>query len=150
MIFAHIIAGLLPVENFNFSWFWFAGSLTPDLDHIFFIVKYKFFSYKKIAELFCNEEKYSLRLRTKYVHSLLGAVIISLPIFLYNTIGGTYFFAGYIFHLLLDWPDKDIKQYLYPLKKEFKGFLPIFSKPEKLFTLAILLIIIFIYIWKKI
>lgn len=141
----HFIAGLIPVENFKFSWFWFTGSVIPDVDHIFILIYYRVFSWKKIIDYFKNEEKYAIRFKTKYIHSLLGAVILSLPIFLFNSAGGLYFFAGYLFHLLLDWPDKDVKQYFYPSKKESRGFLPISSKTERIFAYALLLLIILTY-----
>lgn len=147
MIFAHIIAGLIPIDNFKFSWFWFAGSVAPDIDHIFVFINHKVFSWKKIIDSLWHEEKYGIQSRTKYMHSFLGAAVFSLPVFLFNASGGLYFFAGYFFHLILDWPDKDAKQYFYPLKTEFKGPLAIFSNIEKIFTLVLFLLIILIYIW---
>ena len=141
----HITSSLLPVNNLEFSWFWFAGSLIPDIDNIFLFIYYRVFSFKKIIDYVKNEEKYNIRFKTKYVHSIFGAMALSLPIFLFNPAGGAYFFAGYIFHLILDWPDKDVKQYLYPLKKEFKGFLPISSKIENLISFALIVCVILIY-----
>jgi len=148
MIFTHAIIGLIAVEGFKFSWFWFIGSTLPDIDHIFVLVHNKIFSWSKILDSFQNEEKYGIRMKTKYFHSFFGAIILSLPVILFNVTGGIYFFTAYLLHLLLDWPDKDIKQYLYPFKIEFKGFLPIFSKIEQIFACALSLLVISIYVFK--
>jgi len=147
-IIIHLVAGLLPVNNFQFSWFWLVGSLIPDIDHIFLFIQHKLFSFSKIMDATRFEEKYGIRSKTKYVHSILGAMIVSLPVILINTAGGIYFFAGYLLHLLLDWPDKDVKQYLYPLKKELKGILPIASKTEQIISYVLLLIIIIYFLIK--
>lgn len=145
MIFNHIIAGFIPVDNFKFSWLWLLGSVIADVDHLFVLIYYKIFSWKKIVDLMLYEEKYKISLRTKYLHSVLGALVLSFIVFWFSAIGSIFFFAGYLFHLLLDWPDKDAKQYLYPFKKEFKGFLPIFSKTEKIFACTTLILLILIY-----
>ena len=59
MILAHIIIGAMPVEN-KFSWFWFLGSIIPDVDHLFIILKNKIFSYDKLIDSIANEEKYGI------------------------------------------------------------------------------------------
>lgn len=145
MILAHIIIGTLPVEN-NFSWFWFMGSVIPDIDHIFIIFKNKLFSVNKLIDSIANEEKYGIRYKTKYTHSILGGLLISIIVSLISFSGGAYFFAGYMLHLALDFLDKDEKQYFYPLKIKIKGWLPIFSKTEIVFTIILLLISIKIYV----
>ncbi len=145
MIFIHPIIGALPISDNHFSWFWFIGSVVPDLDHIFAIIKYKIFSWKKLVNSVRFEEKFKICYKTKYAHSLLGAIIFSLIVFLIDRSGAIYFFAGYALHLALDWPDCEEKQFLFPLKIKFKGFLPIFSKPEILFTILFIGIIFFIF-----
>ncbi len=145
MILAHIIIGTLPAEN-HFSWFWFLGSVIPDIDHIFIIFKNKLFSINKLVDSVVNEEKYGIRYKTKYGHSILGGLLLSLIVFVISFSGGIYFFSGYMLHLALDFPDKDEKQYFYPLKIKIKGWLPIFSKTEIVFTIILLLISIKIYV----
>ena len=144
MILTHLIVALIPVEN-NFSWFWFLGSVFPDLDHIFIIFKNKFFSIKKLTDTIINEENYGIRYKTKYLHSVLGGVVISAPVFFMNFSGGTYFLLAYMLHLVLDFPDKDEKQYFYPLKLKIKGWLPIFSKTEIIFTFLLVIFLLIIY-----
>jgi hypothetical protein len=144
MILAHLIVGLIPVEN-NFSWFWFLGSIFPDVDHIFIIFKNKIFSLKKLTDTIANEEKYGIKYKTKYLHSVLGGIIISAVVFFVNFSGGIYFFLAYILHLTLDFPDKDEKQYFYPLKLKIKGWLPIFSKTEIIFTAILIIFLIIRY-----
>ena len=145
MILAHIIIGTFPVEN-HFSWFWFLGSVIPDIDHIVVIFKNKLFSANKLLDSITNEEKYGIRYKTKYLHSILGGLLLTAVVAFISFSGGVYFFAGYILHLALDFLDKDEKQYFYPLKIKFKGWLPIFSKPEIVFTIILLLISIKIYV----
>jgi len=141
MIIAHALIGLMPVENSRFSWFWFIGSVFPDVDHLLVIYKNRLFSLKHLIEVERFEDKYDLHFKTKYIHSLFGAIIFSIPALQINRRGGIYFFFAYLIHLLLDWPDRDEKQYLYPLKIKFRGFLPILSKWEIMFTLALILIL---------
>jgi hypothetical protein len=74
----------------------------------------------------------------------LGAIVISIPLAIINPVSARYFLFGYIFHLLIDWLDIDEKQFLYPLKTKFKGFLPIFSKTEMVVTI-ILAISLFVF-----
>lgn len=144
MIFAHIIVGMMPVYNNQFSWFWFLGSIAPDIDHLLVLARHKIFSWNKIVDTMKFEDKYNLKYKTKYIHSIFGAAALSLPIALLDSYGAFYFFAAYVMHLFLDWPDRDEKQYLFPIKTKFRGFLPIFSKPEKIFTAALIAIYFFI------
>lgn len=149
MIIAHPILGIT-LGNYFFDHFWFIvlGSIFPDIDHLIVVFKYKIFRWGKIIDSIRFEEKYNLFYKTKYIHSIFGAVIVSVPLILIDFTGGLYFFVAYLIHLILDWFDIDEKQYLYPFKKKFKGFLPIFSKAEIIFTgfLIILMIINFINI----
>ena len=132
----------MPIVNSKFNWFWFLGSVVPDIDHLFVLYKYKIFSLKKIFKIQANEEKYCLHFKTKYGHSIFGAVVCSLPILFLDAYGAMFFFFAYILHLVLDWPDKDEKQYFFPLKFKVRGFLPILSKWEILFTLVLLVVCI--------
>lgn len=145
MIIAHAIIGTMPIEN-HFSWFWLLGSVIPDIDHIFVILKNRLFSINKLIDSIINEEKYGIKYKTKYFHSVSGGLLISMIVSAISFSGGVYFFSGYMLHLGLDFLDKDEKQYFYPLKIKTKGWLPIFSKPEIIFTIILLLISIKIYV----
>ena len=129
----------------HFSWFWFLGSVIPDIDHLFVLYRHRIFSFKRIVETMRFEDKYNLRFKTKYSHSILGAVIFSLPALAIDLRGGFYFFLAYILHLVLDWPDRDEKQYFYPLEVKIRGFLPIFSNFEKVFTMVLIGFLFFLY-----
>ena len=138
MIFAHAIVGLMPVADGQISWFWLVGSIIPDLDHLFVLYSHRIFSFKRIVEAMRFEDKYNLRFKTKYLHSIFGSIVFSLPIMFVNIEGGIYFFLGYVLHLAFDLPDSDEKQYLYPLKVKIRGWLPILSKWEIGFTVFLL------------
>lgn len=145
MILAHTIVGAMPVSSSEFSWFWFVGSVAPDLDHLFILYRHKIFSYAKFIDAVRFEDKYGIRFKTKYLHSIFGALITSIPILFISTEGAFLYFVAYLIHLILDWPDIDEKQYLYPFQKKFRGFLPILSKPEIVFTVALLTLLIYSY-----
>jgi len=145
MIIAHALVGLMPVADSKFSLFWFLGSVTPDVDHLFVIYRHRLFSLKHLIEVERYEDKYNIHFKTKYTHSVFGAVLFSIPVFLINRSGGVYFITAYLLHLLLDWPDRDEKRYLYPLKIKFRGWLPILSKWEILFTLALIICLFKMY-----
>lgn len=151
MILAHMIAGALPVDNHHFSWFFFLGSVFPDIDHPFIFLRHHIYKWNKIVDSMEHERKYHIHYRTPYFHSFLGAIVLSLPVFYVNMHAGWYFLAGYIGHLLLDWPDIDEKQYLFPLKYKFKGWLPVLSVFEKVFTTVLALCLIYaVYFYKYI
>jgi len=145
MILAHLIIGAMPIED-KFSWYWFLGSVIPDIDHVFIIFKNRIFSIEKLLDTIANEEKYGIRYKSKYLHSFLGAIVLSSIIIPISHIGAALFFSGYCVHLLLDFPDKDEKQYFYPFKKKFFGWFPIFSKFEIVFTIMLLGIVLGQYI----
>lgn len=107
----------MPVNNSSFSWFWFIGSVIPDIDHLIVLYRHKIFSRGKIIDTIRFEDKYNLRYKTKYIHSIFGAIVMSLPILFISREGAFYFFIAYLIHLFLDWPDLDEKQYFYPFKK---------------------------------
>lgn len=145
MIFAHPLVGFMPIADNHFNWFWFIGSIIPDVDHLFVFYQHKIFSFRKGWETAKYEDKYNLRFKTKYMHSLFGAIIFSLPIMFFTQKGGIYFFLAYIFHLVLDWPDRDEKQYFYPFNLKVRGWLPIFSSFEKAFTFILILMLVYLY-----
>jgi hypothetical protein len=140
MIIAHAIIGIMPVEDAKFSWFWLAGSIIPDIDHLFVLLKNKIYFPRKIVDSIRFEEKYNLKFKTKYIHSIFGAILLSLPVLFINFKGGLYFFIAYLIHLFLDYFDSDEKQYFYPLKLKVRGWLPVFSKLEIIFTIGITLV----------
>ncbi|MDP3066863.1 MAG: metal-dependent hydrolase [Methanobacteriaceae archaeon] len=142
MILAHAVVGVTLGNYFGHFGYYLAGSLIPDVDHLFVLGSQKIFSFKGISNALRFEKDYGLNFKTKYVHSLLGAVVLSAPVFLFDMQSGLAFFASYIIHLLMDWPDIDDKYYLYPLKKKFSGFLPIFSMTEIIFTVIMLLVML--------
>ncbi len=138
MILAHSIVGITPISNSEFSWFWFIGSVIADIDHLFVLYKYKIFSWGKFIDTIRFEDKYGIRFKTKYMHSILGAVVTAIPILFISKKGALFYFVAYLIHLTLDWLDIDEKQYFYPFKKKIRGFLPVFSKPEIIFTILLL------------
>jgi len=143
MLLAHSIVGIMPVSNPEFSWFWFIGSVIADIDHLFVLYSHRILSWDKLVDAIKFEDKHGIHFKTKYMHSIFGAVVTSIPILFINKEGALYYFIAYLVHLVLDWPDIDEKQYFYPFKKKIRGFLPIFSKPEIIFT--VLLIGIYFY-----
>ena len=146
MILAHSLVGILPIEDGHISWFFFSGSVIPDVDHIFVIIKHRIFAWRKLLDTVRFEDRYNIRYKTPYMHSLLGAIVMSLIVYFLNPIGAQYFFVGYVLHLFLDWPDIDEKLYLFPLRIPFRGFLPIISIPEIVFTLLLLLLNVFLFL----
>jgi len=147
MIFLHLIIGLI-LGKLTFAYIPFIlGSLIPDIDHIYIILKHKLHK-KNFLDTLKNEEKYNIKYKTPLFHSLLGLIIFSIIFYLItlNQLSSIYFASAYFLHLLMDWPDKDIKYYLYPSKIKFSGSFPIWSKTEKLLTiLAIIILICILY-----
>lgn len=142
MILAHAIIGITLGNYFGHFWYFLIGSIIPDFDHLFIIFKGKIFSFKDILNSIRFEKVYNLNYKTKYIHSVLGALVISAPVAIINIKGSLFFFIGYIIHLLLDWLDIDDKYYLYPFKKKFSGLLPIFSMTEIIFTVILFLLML--------
>jgi len=83
MILAHQVVGLMPVQGNEFSWFWYLGSVIPDLDHLYVIYKHKLFSWGKLVEEEKFEDKYDIHFKTKYGHSVFGALVTSVPIYFF-------------------------------------------------------------------
>jgi len=147
MILGHPLIGLLPVDHGGFSWFWLFGSIFPDIDHLFILLRHRIFSFGTAVERMRFEEKYGLRFKTPYVHSIIGAVVVSVAVAIISAHGAVYFFMAYCVHLLLDFPDRDEKEYFWPLKRKIRGFLPIGSKAEMIVTVALALGICAAYYW---
>jgi len=57
-----------------------------------------------------------------------------------------YLGIAYLIHLLIDWIDIDEKFYLYPFKIKFNGFLPIWSRFEKIVTIILILVLVILYL----
>ena len=145
MILAHAILGIAAGNYVNDLPYIFWGSVFPDVDHIVVIAKNKMFPPQKLLKSLRFDGKVGgLKYKTKYMHSIFGAVVCSAPLVLVDKLGAFHFFVAYLGHLVLDWVDHDEKQYLFPLKKKFRGFLPIFSKLEIAFTLALFVMMIII------
>ena len=142
MIFAHLLIGIILGKIFGNPFFFILGSILPDIDHLYVIFKNKFFNFRKIIDSMKTERKFKIRYKTKFVHSLLGLIVFSIIVYFLDSKGSLYFGVAYFLHLLIDWMDIDEKYYLYPFNIKFKGFLPIWSKFEKIFTLILLLIAI--------
>lgn len=138
MTLAHAIIGAMPVNNSEFSWFWFIGSVIADIDHLFVLYAHKIFSWDKFIDVIKFEDKYGIHFKTKYMHSIFGVVVTTIPVLFISKEGVLYYFVAYFIHLILDWLDVDKKQYFYPFKKKIRGFLPVFSKPEIIFTILLL------------
>lgn len=142
MILAHALVGITAGEYTNYFWFVFLGSIFPDVDHLIVLAKNKTFSLKKIIRSMRFDGKHRMKYKTKYVHSFFGSLLFSSLVLIIDKHGALYFFFGYLGHLLLDWVDHDQKQYFFPFKRKTQGFLPIFSKPEIVFTLALFVFMI--------
>jgi hypothetical protein len=145
MILAHIVVGVFPAHNEEFSLAWFLGSIAPDIDHLYLLIKNKIFSWKKIVNYMRFESTHNIHFKTKYFHSIFGAALMSSPFLYFGLQEAKTFFLAYLLHLVLDWPDHDEKQFLFPMRKKFKGFLPIFSKPEIAFTLTLVILYFYKY-----
>jgi hypothetical protein len=149
MIFIHLVIGLILGKLTNSYLPFVLGSILPDVDHIYIILRHKLYKnkFRKLIDSIKNEEKYKIRYKTPLVHSILGLIAFSIIFFIIiNNLTHTIYFAlAYFLHLLLDWLDKDIKYYLYPLKIKFKGYLDIWSKTERIATLILILILVAIY-----
>jgi hypothetical protein len=143
MIIAHAVIGAAAGNYFGNFWYFLIGSMFPDIDHIYILLRNKIFTIRKAIDSIRFEEKYNLKFKTKFFHSLVGATFFSLPIVIINKNGAIVFFVSYIFHLLLDWLDYDEKYYLYPFNIKFQGILPIFSKQEIFITLFFIFLLIF-------
>ena len=142
MIFLHLLLGLLLGKFLGHTILFVCASMLPDIDHIYIVCKHHLFTKRKLFDALRHEERYGVRFKTPFMHSLFGLLFCSLIFFIIaqNLQFTVYFALMYGSHLLLDWLDIDKKQYLYPFsKREFSGFLPIWSKTEKILTIASLM-----------
>ena len=146
MIFIHLLLGIILGAIFGNYFFFILGSIFPDLDHPYIIIKNKLFSFKKIIKTIKYEKRFNLKYKTFLFHSLLGLVLFSSIVYLFSKTGAIYFGIAYFLHLLIDWIDIDEKYFLYPLKIKFKGFLPIWSRFKKILTIILIIIAIIIHL----
>ena len=145
MIFIHLIIGLILGKLSGHTLLFVIASILPDIDHLYLLIKHKLFTKVKIIDALKHEEKYKIRFKTPLMHSILGLLICTLIYYLTFNTNTIYFASAYLLHLLFDFSDIDKKQFLYPLKYEFSGFLPIWSKTEQRLTLIFLIILAFLY-----
>jgi len=146
MIFIHLILGIIFGTLYGYLPFILIGSIFPDIDHLYIIIKNKVYTPKKLIDSIKHEAKYRLRYKTQLVHSLLGLIIFSAIVLAFSKTGAMFFAIAYLSHLMIDWMDIDEKYYLYPFKVKFKGFLPIWSKFEQVVTIVALTAMIIILI----
>jgi len=147
MIFLHLLLGLIFGKLIGHPILFVFASILPDIDHLYLLVRHKLWRRGQLTEKIRDEGKYGLRFKTPLIHSVFGLVVCSaifLAIFGNVSLAG-YFALGYFLHLLLDWPDRDKKQFLYPFKIEFKGFLPIWSNIEKIVTILAVLFVVILF-----
>lgn len=145
MIFIHLLLGIILGKLFGNYFAFILGSILPDIDHIYIIIKNKLWSIKKIVSSIKYEKKYNLEYKTPFMHSIFGLIIFIAFAFLFN-FGVLEFGIAYLLHLLVDWLDTDVKYFLYPFRIRFKGFLPIWSKTEKIATIMLVLICILLFL----
>jgi hypothetical protein len=151
MIFLHLILGLILGKFTGQYWLFIIASVFPDIDHFYNIIKHKFYLPSRLKLLIDSEEheaRYHIRYKTPLLHSLMGLIIFSLLFYIIfnNYLLTGYFSLAYLLHLLMDWPDKDVKFYLYPFRIKFNGFLPIWSKTERVLTIVAVIIFILLFI----
>ncbi|MBI2130648.1 metal-dependent hydrolase [Candidatus Woesearchaeota archaeon] len=146
MIFAHLLIGLVLGKLSGNYLIFILGSVFPDFDHVYVMVKNRFFSMSRIINSMRFEEKFGVRYKTPLFHSIPGLILFSVITYFFSSIGALYFAMAYLLHLLIDWPDIDEKYYLYPLKIRFRGVLPIWSKPEQIFTIILLVLLLVLYL----
>jgi len=146
MILIHLLLGIIFGQVFGGMIFFILGSLLPDLDHFFVIVRHRNLGIRKLIDSIRYEKRYDIKYKTPLFHSFLALIVFSSAIFLIFGEVWIYFSIAYLLHLLIDWVDVDVKYYLWPLKVEFKGFLPIWSKFEWLLTLTLLIVIFVLYL----
>jgi hypothetical protein len=143
MIFVHFLFGVIFGQSFGNYLFFILGSVFPDVDHVYVILKNRFFSFEKIMNSIKFEKKFGVRYKTQFFHSLLGLVLFSVVICFFNVVGAICFSVAYFFHLLVDLFDVDEKYYFYPLRIKFSGWLPIWSSFEKILTIVLIIFIFF-------
>lgn len=143
MTLAHPIIGLILGKKFGHTTTFLAGSILPDINHFFVLIKNKYFKIRETFAVMKYEKRYGENYKTPYTHSLLAWLILSAFSFFINLNFGFAFSIGYLIHLILDLLDSDEKQLFFPFKKRVKGFLPVFNLGE-MFLAAILMVIYFL------
>jgi len=116
MIFVHLLLGIILGKIFGNYLFFILGSIIPDLDHIYVIIKNKLYSLNKIINTIKYEDKFGIKYKTPLFHSALSLLTLSLIVYIFNSSGALYFGSAYLLHLLIDWPDIDEKYFLFPVK----------------------------------
>ncbi|MBI4144008.1 metal-dependent hydrolase [Candidatus Woesearchaeota archaeon] len=145
MIFVHLIFGVILGKILGNYFFFILGSVLPDVDHLYILFKNRFFSIKKIIGSIKFEKKFGVEYKTPLFHSILGLVLFSTIVYFFNNQKALYFAIAYLLHLLIDWLDIDEKQFLYPVRIKYKGFLPIWSEFEQVLTILLLILLLFLY-----
>ena len=146
MILVHLLIGIIFGQIFGHYSFFIIGSILPDIDHLYLIVKNRSFGIKKIVRSIKFEKEFKLNYKTPLFHSLIAMIFFSFIVYIFNNLGAIFFGIAYMSHLLIDWVDIDIKYYLWPFRIKFKGFLPIWSKFEQVLTIVLLIIILVLFI----
>jgi len=146
MIFIHLLIGILLGKLYGHSLFFILGSVFPDMDHIYIILKNKLWYPKKIIDSIKHEKKFNIKYKTPLLHSVLGLIIFSSIIYFFDSKETMYFAIAYFLHLLIDWIDIDEKYFLYPTRIKFRGFLPIWSKSEQMITILLILLTLILFL----
>ena len=102
--------------------------------------------WKKYVDVLEHEDKYGIKSKTHFFHSILSLVILTGIVSLFNQKGALFFGIAYFSHLILDWIDEDEKMFLWPLKIKFRGFLPVWSKTEQVVTVITLIALIILFL----
>ena len=123
------------------------GAVIAVIDHWFVYARNGFFNFKnfslsRLMDVVKHEERYGVKSKSGLFHSLFGLGWMTGLVWLFFPLEALFFGIGYLTHLILDWPDKEEKQYLYPLKIKFKGFLPIWSYGEKIVTFLFVVVLV--------
>ena len=136
MIYLHGMLGLMLGAVFGHWAAFLVGAMIADIDHVYIYfasgaLTLKNISWKRVVDITKHQEKYNIHSKSPLMHSFFGLAACTLIFWLFMKEEALFFAIGYGTHLLLDWPDYEVKYYLYPLKTEFKGTLPIWSDLEK-------------------
>ena len=148
MIFAHLLIGIVLGQLFGGTPWFVLGSLLPDIDHIYVMLKNRFWSIRKIRDSLEFEDKHGVRYKTPLLHSVLGAAILTAAIFFLQRPAALPFGIAYLLHLLVDWLDVDEKRFLFPFNMKFRGFLQIWSRVEQAVTVLLLILLTLVLLSK--
>jgi len=139
---AHVAAGLIIGKLTGDYATAIIGATAADFDHLIPFVKSKvLFSFKKMWHATTKSEDSS----RNHLHSIYAWVLISAIIMVFNFRTGWIFAAAYLSHFLLDLLDDSDFFPFFPSKKvNIKGFIGYFSRKEFVFTVALVLVYLFI------